>query len=117
MVRAFRDERKMSRFTRFGLVVCAVALMLAARSRAQSISRAHPFEINEQFLAAVGNGDLAATEALLANGANPNAILSGRGSTALYIAAELKDAEMVKLLLDHGADPDTRDLEWARTPL
>ena len=81
-----------------------------ARSSAQGpVADAH-------LLAAAGSGNAAAITAALAEGADVNA-RNDRGTTALYIACERGNAETAKLLLDHGADPDAKDLEWGRTPL
>ncbi|HVG34498.1 MAG TPA: ankyrin repeat domain-containing protein [Pyrinomonadaceae bacterium] len=54
-------------------------------------------------------------EALLAEGANPNAKQQA-GVTPLHQAAHNGHAEMVKLLLAHGADPHAR-MDDGRTPL
>jgi outer membrane protein assembly factor BamB len=72
--------------------------------------------VNDQLLAAAGKGDVATVAALLAKGADVNAENELR-ATPLYIACELGHVDLVKLLLDHGANPDAKDLEFGRTPL
>lgn len=46
----------------------------------------------------------------LKNGANPNTTFNG--DTALYRAVALANAEIVKILLDHGADPYIGTTSW-----
>jgi outer membrane protein assembly factor BamB len=89
----------------------SLVLLVSAHTYTQAPS------LNDQLLDAVGKGDVPAATALLKKGADPDAMFEARTTTALYVAAELKNAALVKLLLDHGADPDTRDSEWGRTPL
>jgi hypothetical protein len=43
--------------------------------------------------------------------------VTGPAPTALHFAAANGDTEMVRLLLDHGADPTVTDPTWAATPL
>jgi ankyrin repeat protein len=52
---------------------------------------------------AVASRDLASVEALLVAGADPNVVQQG-GFTPLHGAAHAGEAEMVRLLLAHGAD-------------
>jgi len=52
--------------------------------------------------------NLAAATVLLNKGADVNAVESFRGQTALMWAAGQKQPEMLKLLLEHGADPNAR---------
>ena len=96
-------------------LICLCGLwmgLFGAQPRTQSLS--------EQMLNAVANGDVAAVAALLEQGVDPRAPLPVRanvGTPPVYMAAELKNAALVKLLLDHGADPDTKNVSTARTPL
>ncbi|MFT4218592.1 MAG: ankyrin repeat domain-containing protein [Micropruina sp.] len=50
-----------------------------------------------------------------ARGIDLNALVDGR--TLLHQAAWIGDVEMVRALLDAGADPDFTDLEHGTTPL
>ncbi|BBN00251.1 E3 ubiquitin-protein ligase KEG [Marchantia polymorpha subsp. ruderalis] len=53
---------------------------------------------------------------LLAAGANPTAMDTQRGQTALHAAAIANDVEMVKIILEAGVDVDARDIHTT-TPL
>lgn len=53
---------------------------------------------------------------LLAHGADPNAGLDDHDTTALMLAVSLGRADLVKILLDAGADPDLQNLS-GRTAL
>jgi Ankyrin repeats (3 copies)/Ankyrin repeat len=48
---------------------------------------------------------------LLAAGANPNAVSTDEGATALMFAAKRGNPEVVKILLEHGANPMTVNLK------
>lgn len=52
---------------------------------------------------AIRRGDVSATEALVKEGADCNALVQGKA--ALHIAIEHRQFALVNLLLDHGADP------------
>lgn len=59
---------------------------------------------------AVAGRSLAATELLLARGADPNAVSQlDEGRTALYDAVTIGSEPILRLLLDHGANPNIRD--------
>ena len=96
-------------------LICLCGLWIAlfgAQPRTQSLG--------EQMLNAVANGDVAAVAALLEQGVDPRAPLPVRaniGTPPVYMATELKNAALVKFLLDHGADPDTKNVETGRTLL
>ncbi|KDO22403.1 hypothetical protein SPRG_11355 [Saprolegnia parasitica CBS 223.65] len=61
-------------------------------------------------LIAVEAGDLAAVHALLADGANVNiSHVDGSLRTPLHIASALGQTDLVRLLLEHGADPCALD--------
>ena len=112
MVHPSREMRTRSN-SRWLICLCGLWIVLfGAQPRTQSLG--------EQMLNAVVNGDLAAVAALLEQGVDPRAPLPVRaniGTPPVYMAAELKNAPLVKLLLDHGADPDTKNISTARTPL
>jgi ankyrin repeat protein len=66
-----------------------------------------PFYVlnHDPLINAVYQTDLDRATALLAGGANPNCAARG-GMTALHLAASQGNVEMVKALLDHGANLD-----------
>src|ERR1700683_2223114 len=65
---------------------------------------------------AVRAGDLASTQDILATGFNPNT-RDNMGATALHDAVWSGHIELVRLLLDHGADPNIPHAEGLSTPL
>src|ERR1035438_4323431 len=65
---------------------------------------------------AVRSGDIAATQAILATGFNPNT-RDNLGATALHDAVWSGRIELVRMLLDHGADPNIPHAEGGSTPL
>src|SRR6266852_7582618 len=56
----------------------------------------------------VTDGGAALIERLLKAGADPNTLTSPEGETVLMTASRLGNTEAVKVLLDHGADPNTK---------
>ncbi len=72
-------------------------------------------DMDAAFVAAVRLRDRAAMETLLAAGASPNA-LDGEGS-ALNHAVSCNDLELVRLLLDSGADIDMPGDVMGESPL
>lgn len=73
-------------------------------------------ELNDKFWEAVRRGDLAATTALLDQGAEVNAKFR-YGTTALFKAAERGHLEIVKLLLARGADVTVKDTFYGATAM
>lgn len=73
-------------------------------------------DANEDLLAAVRKGDLAAVKTLLDSGASVNA-KSPYGATPLFFAADRGNIEMVKLLLERGADVNVKDTFYGSTAL
>ena len=73
-------------------------------------------ELNGKFWEAVRRGDLAATTALLDQGADVNAKFR-YGTTALFKAAERGHVEIVKLLLARGADATVKDTFYGATAM
>lgn len=61
--------------------------------------------VDEHLRAAAGSWHLGLVHALLAQGANPNAVCEKSGCSALHQASACGDAEVVELLLQHKADP------------
>jgi len=70
----------------------------------------------EKFWAACRNGDVAVVRESLDKGLNANMRFPG-GTTPLSAAAMRGQAEVVKLLLERGADPSLRDDTFKATPL
>ena len=52
-------------------------------------------------------------EFFVGNGADPN--IADAGFSALHLAILRRDGELVRILLDHGADPNTRLRNWTPT--
>jgi ankyrin repeat protein len=69
------------------------------------------------FLRSAERGDIAALEAMLAAGFDPNRPDAGIGKTALHAAAMGGQPEAVRLLLAHGASVSARDREFHGQPL
>lgn len=61
-----------------------------------------------ELIAAAQRNDKAAVEALLAEGVNPNLAVDQWGGRALVYAVGHGNVELVRVLLDAGADPDLR---------
>jgi len=71
----------------------------------------HGYASNEDYtplMQSAGNNALPAVQFLLSHGADPN-IHTGRGTTALMLAAQKANADVVRYLLDHGADIHARN--------
>ena len=101
----------MGRRSRNCWLICALLVpLLVAHPRLQSPS------LTSQLHAAAGKGDIAAVAALLARGVDVDAA-NDRWVTPLYIAAQHAYLELVKFLLERGANPDVKDLEWGWTAL
>jgi ankyrin repeat protein len=66
---------------------------------------------------AAEQGDMAALDALLAAGFDPNRGDEEIGKTPLHCAAMGGHADAVRLLLAHGASPEVRDREFKAPPL
>ncbi len=73
-------------------------------------------DLNEQLLAAARKGDTAEARALLEKGAPVNA-KTRYGATPLSYACDRGNVEMVKLLLDRGADVKAKDTFYGATPM
>jgi ankyrin repeat protein len=71
---------------------------------------------NEAFFAAARKGDVAAVKAFLDKGIDVNA-KTHYGATALAYACDKGHTELVKLLLERGADPNVRDTFYNATPM
>lgn len=79
---------------------------------AQQLLKLRGYEFDEKsFHAAAGAGDMMAITAFLDAGINPNAQNASDGRTPLISAAARGDLEVVKLLLERGADVNIKDKE------
>jgi len=94
------------------MIVCAVLFVMLLSPAA----RAEAEDLNEELLAAARKSDAAGVNALLAKGADVNAKTS-YGVTALSFAADRGSLEIVKSLLEHGADVNATDTFYHETIL
>ena len=78
-------------------------------------STARSDESKERMWPACGAGDLAAIKQLLADGVDVNAS-TGYGATALSYAADKGHVEVVRFLLEKGANPNTQDTFYKASP-
>ena len=91
-------------------MTAAATIALAALSLAAGGSR------EADLLTAIRHGDAAAVKALLAQGTPADAKYR-YDRTALSFAADRGDVEIVKLLLERGADVNAKDTFYSATPL
>ena len=73
-------------------------------------------DLNEEFFAASRKGDVAALKALLDKGVNVNA-KTRYGATALSYACDKGHVEVVRLLVERGADVNSKDTFYGEVPL
>jgi ankyrin repeat protein len=90
------------------VAISAFVVMLTLTAAAQNQG--------EDFLAAARKGDVAAIKGFLDKGVDVNT-KSRYGATALSFACDKGHVEVVKLLLERGADPDVRDTFYRATPM
>jgi hypothetical protein len=81
---------------------------------ASSLSRAD--DLTDDLLAATRKGDLAQVKALLDKGASVNS-KTPYGQTPLFFACDRGYTEIVKLLVDRGADVNVEDTFYHATPM
>jgi uncharacterized protein len=106
--------KKGRRLVSVAVLVATVAVLLVLLLMAANIRQ--QFFLNEPFVTACGQGDLAEAERLLARGASPNAYGIDFAQTALIAASEQGHRDIVVLLLDNGAKVGLRDI-MGRTAL
>lgn len=73
-------------------------------------------DLNEEFFAAARKGDAAAVKAYLDKGVDVNA-KTRYGATALSYACDKGHVEVVKLLIERGADLNVRDTFYGEVPI
>lgn len=81
----------------------------------------HDRALAAKFFFGIQSGDLAMIDDILKNNRTsddfgPNVFLKNTRQTALHVAVNALDIDMVRLLLSHGANPDICD-EFGHTPL
>jgi Ankyrin repeats (3 copies) len=72
--------------------------------------------LNEDLIVAARKSDLAAVKSLLAKGADVNT-KTEYGATPLFYACDRGNAEIVKILIEHGADVNITDKFYKATPI
>jgi ankyrin repeat protein len=90
------------------IVLLALVLLCPLVAGAQDLS--------EDFFAAARKGDAAAVKAFLDKGVNVNS-KTRYGATALSYACDKGHVEVVKLLIERGADVNSRDTFYGEVPL
>src|SRR5215216_1981010 len=73
-------------------------------------------DANEEFFAAARRGDAAALKAFLDKGVDVNS-KTRYGATALSYACDKGHVEVVRLLIERGADVNVRDTFYGEVPL
>ncbi|MBI1791001.1 MAG: ankyrin repeat domain-containing protein [Acidobacteria bacterium] len=76
----------------------------------------YAWDLNDDLLAAARKGDAAAVKELLGKGANVNA-RSPYGVTPVHFASQNGHLEVLRILLENGADPNLRDTFYNFAPL
>lgn len=91
------------------LMLIGAMFLMASPAQAQ-------FSITWDMLKAVGKGEITEARKLIQDGANPNS-RGEDGYPALMIAAEGRNIDMMKMLLENGARVDSRSEERNETTL
>jgi ankyrin repeat protein len=95
------------------LAIAIIAILFSTSASAQDKGGK---DVNDEFFAAARHGDIAAVKAFLDKGTDVNT-KTRYGSTALFYACDRGNVELVKFLLERGADPDARDTFYGATPM
>src|SRR5512142_1074317 len=98
---------------RFQFAALAFAVAASAGARAQDPNAT---VAADPLLAAVTRFDTKAVQQLLERGASPDA-KDAKNRSALFYAAQDGSIDIVRLLLEHGADRSTRETEHGETAL
>ena len=84
-----------------------------------AIASASESSLSDRFAVAIERGEMAAVRALIEEGNAPDSAIDygGEPVTPLYKAAGEGRTEIVKYLIEKGADVNFRGMEWGHTPL
>ena len=102
--------------TRRLAALLSLTFLLSTCALAQTPAPNGTSALDQQLWDATRRGDAAGVRAAIGKGANVNARWR-YDQTPLFKAAERGDAEIVKILLEHKADPNVRDTFYGATPL
>jgi ankyrin repeat protein len=97
-------HKKFGKSRLIGLAILAAVLILFG-------GRLYLVDANESLAIAAAEGDISQVRRLLSRGASPNGYGPDGHAPALVYAAGNNNVEIVKLLLEKGADPTRRDFE------
>lgn len=97
---------------KYFVVILLAALWLPAIAQTAPDKKA----LNDELLVATRKSNIEQVKSLLAKGADVDA-KSPYGATPLFFACDRSNAEIVKLLLEAGANPNIQDTFYKATPL
>ena len=100
----------------YGVTPLMLACINGSAAMVDRLLKAGAVATNAAFMRCTQTGNVEAVKSLLVRGANVNANESRRGQTALMWAAAAKHPEVVRVLIDHGADVHSRSKDGF-TPL